>query len=132
MSGSKLYSDRLLSYWDPSLFGFKHESYTHGASEVSQLCGDEVEYRLIINNNVLEIVDVWARGCCVSECCAAMLAELARGKTVDWGTNPQTMMNWPNHVNVPLGESRKQSCMMLAIKCLRKTVDTPLTSTRRR
>ena len=59
MSGSKLYSDRLLSYWDPSLFGFKHESYTHGASEVSQLCGDEVEYRLIINNNVLEIVDVW-------------------------------------------------------------------------
>jgi NifU-like protein involved in Fe-S cluster formation len=122
VSDSKLYTDRLLFYWDQALFGFKHEGYTHGASEVSQLCGDEVEYRLTINNNVLEVVDVWARGCCVSECCAAMLAELARGKTVDWVTSPQTMMDWPRYVNVPLGESRKQSCMMLAMKCLKKAV----------
>ena len=33
VSDSKLYTDRLLSYWDRSLFGFKHASYTHGASE---------------------------------------------------------------------------------------------------
>jgi NifU-like protein involved in Fe-S cluster formation len=127
VSDSKLYTDRLLFYWDRSLFGFKHAGYTHGASEVSQPCGDEVEYRLIVNNNILDVVDVWARGCCVSECCAAMLAELARGKTVDWVTSPQTMTDWPKYVNVPLGESRKQSCMMLALKCLTKAVQTTVT-----
>jgi hypothetical protein len=124
VSDRKLYTDRLLSYWDQNLFGWKHSGYTHGASEVSQLCGDEVEFRLIVNNGVLDIVDVWARGCCVSECSAAMLAELARGKTVGWVVNPRTTADWPEYVNVPLGESRKRSCLMLPLTCLRKAVAT--------
>ena len=61
MSDRRLYTDRLLSYWDQNLFGWKHSGYTHGASEVSRLCGDEVEFRLIVNNGILDVVDVWAR-----------------------------------------------------------------------
>ena len=124
MSNSRLYTDRLLSYWDQNLFGWKHSGYTHGASEVSQLCGDEVEFRLIVGEAGLEVVDVWARGCCVSECCAAMLAELARGKMVGW-VNAYTAEEWERYVNVPLGESRKRSCVILALDCLKKAVKTP-------
>ena len=102
MSNSKLYTDRLLSYWDQNLFGWKHSGYTHGASEVSQLCGDEVEFRLIVSEAVLEVVDVWARGCCVSECCAAMLAELARGKMVGW-VNAYTAEEWAAIRQRPIG-----------------------------
>jgi len=123
MSDSKLYTDRLLSYWDRNLSGWKHEGYTHWASEVSQLCGDEVEYRLTIRADVLEVVDFWARGCCISECCAAMLAGLAQGKTVEW-VRMYTAEDWDQYVNIPLGESRKRSCMMLALKCLKKAVET--------
>ncbi len=128
MSNSRLYTDRLLSYWDQNLFGWKHSGYTHGASEVSQPCGDEVEFRLIVGEAGLEVVDVWARGCCVSECCAAMLAELARGKMVGW-VNAYTAEEWERYVNVPLGESRKRSCVILALDCLKKAVKTPFDPT---
>ncbi len=124
MSNIRLYTERLLSYWNQNLFGWKHSGHTHGACEVSQLCGDEVEFRLIVGDAGLEVVDVWARGCCVSECCAAMLAELARGKMVGW-VNAYTAEEWERYVNVPLGESRKRSCVMLALDCLKKAVTTP-------
>ena len=124
MSNIRLYTERLLSYWNQNLFGWKHSGHTHGVSEVSQLCGDEVEFRLIVGDAGLEVVDVWARGCCISECCAAMLAELARGKTVGW-VNAYTAEEWERYVNVPLGESRKRSCVMLALDCLKKVVTTP-------
>ena len=120
MSDSRLYTDRLLAFWDHNLFGWKHEGYTHGASEVSALCGDEVEYRLMIRDGVLEAVDFWTKGCCVSECCAAMLAELARGKTVEW-VRAYTDVDWDQYVNIPLGESRKRSCMLLPLKCPQKS-----------
>jgi hypothetical protein len=53
-----------------------------------------------------------------------MLAELARGKTVGWVASVQTTADWPEYVNVPLGESRKRSCLMLPLTCLRKAVAT--------
>ena len=37
------------------------------------------------------------------------------------------MTDWPEYVNVPLGKSRKQSCMMLALKCLTKAVQSTIT-----
>jgi hypothetical protein len=123
MSDSKLYTDRLLSYWDQNRMGWKHEGYTHGASEVSAVCGDEVEFRLILGERGLEVVDVWARGCCVVECCAAMLAELAVGKPLVW-LDTFYDKDWDQYVNIPLGESRKQSCMMLPLQCLRKAAGT--------
>lgn len=129
MSDSKLYTDRLLTYWDPNLRGFTHEGYTHGATEVSSLCGDEVEFRLVrcpdpqTFDACLEIVDVWARGCCVCECSAAMLAELARGKSLAWLVTFYDA-DWLKYVNIPVSKSRKQ-CLMLPLHCLRKAVTTP-------
>ncbi len=118
MSNSNLYTERLMSYWDQNLRGFKHEGYTHQASEVSKLCGDEVEFRVILKGGVLEVVDVWARGCCVSECCTTMLAELARGKSLFW-LDTFTDQDWARFVTIPISESRKQSCLMLPLRCLR-------------
>jgi len=120
------YTDRLLSYWDPDLRGFKHEGYTHGASDVSSMCGDEVEFRLVIGEGGLEVVDVVASGCCISECCAAMLAELARGKPLAW-LDTFDDADWDRHVNVLLPASRRKSCMMLPLQCLRKAAGTELT-----
>ena len=78
MSDSNLYTERLMSYWDQrhSRLGWKHKDYTHIASEVGELCGDEVDFRLEIRDGGLAVVDVWARGCCIAEAGAAMLAEL--------------------------------------------------------
>jgi NifU-like protein involved in Fe-S cluster formation len=114
-----LYTERLLSYWNPNLRGFHDQDYTHMASETSSLCGDEVEFRVTLKDGLLETVDVWARGCCLSECCAAMLAKLARGKPLVW-LDTFTDQDWVNHVNVPVGESRKKSCLMLPLRCLRR------------
>jgi hypothetical protein len=116
---SELYTQSLLSYWDPNLRGFNHEGYTHQASDTSKMCGDEVEFRAILKDGLLEVVDVWARGCCVSECCASMLAELARGKPLTW-LDTFYDQDWVNYVNIPVAENRKQSCLMLPLRCLRK------------
>jgi NifU-like protein involved in Fe-S cluster formation len=69
-------------------------------------------------------VDFWKSGCCLSECSAAMLAELARGKTVEW-VRTLTAEEWDAYVNIPLGENRKRSCMMIALNCLKKAIETP-------
>lgn len=124
-----LYTDRLLRYWDQNLFGFRHQGYTHDASTVNSLCGDECEFRLTVHDNgtqgsVLEVVDVWARGCCVVESCTTMLAELARGKPLAW-LDTFTDANWQEYVNIPISESRKKTCLMLPLRCLRQAAATP-------
>ena len=121
MSNITIYTDRLMSYWDRNLFGFPHQGYTHAAILNSAVCGDEVEFRLIVSASGLEVVDVWARGCCVSECCAAMLAELVRGKPLAW-LDTFSDADWDRYVNIPVSESREQSCMMLPLYCLRKAL----------
>jgi NifU-like protein involved in Fe-S cluster formation len=123
-ANQNVYTQRLLDYWDRSLFGFTRDGYSHGASESSPLCGDEVEFRVVLRDSRLEAVDAWAQGCCVLECCAAMLAELARGKPLTW-LDAFTNQDWTNHVNIPISESRKKSCLMLPLRCLRKAVATP-------
>lgn len=135
MSDSNLYTERLLRYWDQSLRGFPHQDYTHGASASNLPCDDEVEFRVKlvgggVDGSGLAIVDVWARGCCMVECCAAMLAELARGKSLAW-LDTFTNRDWVDYVNIPVSASRKESCLMLPLNCLRKTVDTPYVPMRR-
>ena len=123
MSDSSLYTERLMSYWDQRhvRFGWKHGEYTHIASMVGDLCGDEVDFRLVIDAGVLDVVDVWARGCCIAEAGAVMLAELARGKPLAW-LDAFTDQDWIDYVNIPIGEHRKKSCLLLPLECLRKAV----------
>lgn len=130
MSDSNLYTERLLRYWDQNLQGFPRQDYTNGASAVNLSCDDQVEFRVRTADGVLAVVDVWSRGCCMVECCAAMLAELARGKSLAW-LDTFTDKDWIEYVNIPVSEDRKQSCLMLPLRCLREAVATPYVPTRR-
>ena len=123
MSDSNLYTERLMSYWDQrhSRLGWKHKDYTHNASEVSDLCGDEVDFRLEIRDGGLAVVDVWARGCCIAEAGAVMLVELARGKPLTW-FDTFSDQDWIDYVNIPIAKHRKKSCLLLPLRCLRKAV----------
>jgi hypothetical protein len=123
-----LYTARLLKFWDPRYFGFHRCAYTHGASETSPVCGDEVEFRLVLKDDQLEVVDVKAHGCCVSECCAAMLADLVCDRPLSWINHFLSDDHWTQYVNVPLGKSRRDSCMMLPLRCLRKALVAPYQS----
>lgn len=122
-----IYTDRLLMWWDRSYFGWTHGVYTHRARVTSPVCGDEVEFGLIVQDGRLVAVDCEAHGCCVCECCTAMLAELARNKPVEWLTD-YSEAKWVSFVDVPdLSPARQTSCVALPLRCLKSALQTPET-----
>jgi hypothetical protein len=121
--------ERFLKFWDLNLFGWKHQGYTHGTSQIGDPCPDEVEYRLTINCEELMVVDVWARGCVMVHGGAAMLADLARGKDLAW-LRDFSEEDWIKYADVEIKTDAKRNCLLLPLQCLKSAVYTPFVEPR--
>jgi len=47
------------------------------------ICGDEMEFYLVIENNRITDVKYYAQGCQSTKICGARLSRLAKGKTIE-------------------------------------------------
>jgi len=52
-------------------------------ARIKGLCGDEMEFYLVINDHKLEEVKYYTEGCEHTKACAAMTAQTAQGKTIN-------------------------------------------------
>jgi nitrogen fixation NifU-like protein len=46
------------------------------------ICGDEIEFYLVVENNRITDVKYYTQGCQSTKICGAMVARLAKGKTI--------------------------------------------------
>ncbi|MEM0161184.1 MAG: SUF system NifU family Fe-S cluster assembly protein [Thermoplasmata archaeon] len=78
-----LYLDFILEHYkNPRNFGtIEHAQVDEKGSNSS--CGDEIELFLKINNNVVEDVKFYGKGCAISQASASILTELIKGKTIE-------------------------------------------------
>ncbi len=78
-----LYLDFILEHYkNPRNFGtIEHAQVDEKGSNSS--CGDEIELFLKINNNVVEDVKFYGKGCAISQASASILTELIKGKTLE-------------------------------------------------
>ncbi|MGC8497260.1 MAG: Fe-S cluster assembly sulfur transfer protein SufU [Thermoplasmata archaeon] len=78
-----LYLDFILEHYkNPRNFGtIEHAQVDEKGSNTS--CGDEIELYLKINNNVVEDVKFYGKGCAISQASASILTELIKGKTLE-------------------------------------------------
>jgi len=53
-----------------------------GFAYIKGLCGDEMEFYLVIENNRITDVKYYTQGCQSTKICGARLARLAKGKTI--------------------------------------------------
>jgi nitrogen fixation NifU-like protein len=52
------------------------------AAYIKGLCGDEMEFYLVIENNRITDIKYYTQGCQSTKICGARLARLAKGKTI--------------------------------------------------
>ena len=114
------YTARLLRYWDRDLQG-RLEDPTHTTDITHTQCPDWVSMTAIIENGVVEKLAFQAGGCCLSECCAAFIAQNLEGLDPELlGTfNFEDLME---HLNIKLQPDREE-CAMLGLNCLRKLIN---------
>lgn len=74
---------RLLS--DPKFFGRMNDPT--GSSYLKGPCGDSLEFYLVIEDKRISEIRYYTDGCGATRACAAMVAHLAYGKTVNEALN---------------------------------------------
>ncbi len=82
-------------------------------------CGDEMEFYLVINNAVLEVVKFYTDGCISTIVCGEMVSQLAQGKSIDeaLGISPKEVMEMLK--DLPKSHSH---CSILAVSTLYRAI----------
>ncbi len=65
---------------DDTYFGRMNDA--SGAAYIKGICGDEMEFYLVIENNRITDIKYYTQGCQSTKICGAMVARLAKGKTI--------------------------------------------------
>jgi len=65
---------------DPEYFGRMNDPT--GAAYLKGICGDEMEFYLTIENDIITDARYYTEGCKSTKACGAMAAYLAKGKTI--------------------------------------------------
>lgn len=78
-----IYVDFILEHYkNPKNFGTIEHAQIN-AKDSNPLCGDEIELFLKIDNNIVEDVKFYGKGCAISQASASILTELIKGKTLE-------------------------------------------------
>jgi len=82
-------------------------------------CGDEMEFYLVIEDNVIKDVAFYTEGCIATRLCGSMTAELAKGKQIGeaLGISPKQVMELLE--GLPVNHSH---CTILAVSTLYKAI----------
>ena len=113
---SHTYTVGLLDYWDRSLQG-TIENPTHTHELTNKACDDWVKIEAVITNNVFTDIQFVVGGCCLSECCAAIIVEEMRGKSLEYLAN-YTNEDFRKRTQVKVF-SYREACVTLGLDCLR-------------
>ena len=73
--------DILKAVQDNQYFGRMNDA--SGAAYVKGVCGDEMEFYLIIDSDKIKEIKYYTDGCLTTKACGAMAAHLAKGKTIE-------------------------------------------------
>jgi len=65
----------------PSNFGRMNDPTS--AASIKGPCGDEMEFYLVIKDNIIEEVNFYAEGCAATKACGSVTAKLALGKSIN-------------------------------------------------
>jgi nitrogen fixation NifU-like protein len=116
MRREEIYTERLLRYFDPSLSKrIANPSFT--ATYTNELCKDIVDIDAVVEDGYLKQLEYCGRGCCISQCSAAMLVEYFRGKSLD-DVQKFTDQDMFDLVGISIPDGRA-NCVLLGLQCLR-------------
>ncbi len=77
-----IYAEKIiLNYEHPHNKGILKGANTH-FKEYNQVCGDEIEVYIIINNKKIKDVKFIGRGCAISMASASMITDFIKGKSI--------------------------------------------------
>jgi len=90
-----------------------------GSSYMRGLCGDEMEFYLVIENNIITQIKYYTDGCVFTKACAITAALLASNKPLNevLRISPQQVIE--ELKNLPQGH---RHCSILAVSALHKAV----------
>ena len=102
---------------DPKHFGRMNDPTS--AAGIKGLCGDEMEFYLVIKNKIIEEVKFYTKGCIATVVCGSMTAQLALGKSIDeaLGISPKEIINALNGL-----PQEYCHCSILAVSTLYKAI----------
>ncbi len=90
-----------------------------GSAWITGLCGDTMEFYLVISENVVTQVSYYTDGCSTSQYCGSVSAGLAEGKTIDevLAISPALVIN--SQKDQPV---ESVHCSILAVNTLHKAL----------
>lgn len=102
---------------DKTYFGRMNDA--SGAAYVKGLCGDEMEFYLVIKNNIITQIKYYTDGCVFTKACAITAARFALNKPIN-----KVLRISPQQVIEELKELPQSHfhCSILAISALHKAV----------
>ena len=108
VAGKKIKSEYFGRMNDPS-----------GAAYIKGLCGDEMEFYLVIENNIITGIKYYTDGCVFTRACAEKAAEFVSGKTI-----AEALRISPRQVFEALEEPVQEylHCSILAVSTLHKAI----------
>ena len=82
-------------------------------------CGDEMEFYLVIKDNIVEDIKFYTEGCIATQVCGSVTADLALGKSIDdvLGIAPKQVIDLLN--GLPKDHCH---CSILAVSTLYKAI----------
>jgi len=103
----------------------EHDTYAgrmnapSGGAFVKGLCGDEMEFYLIIEDGMIQEVNYHTQGCEYTRACAIKTAQFASGKTIETALriSPQQIIK-----ELPFLPSSHSHCSILAVSTLHKAI----------
>jgi len=82
-------------------------------------CGDEMEFYLVVKNNIIEEIKFYTEGCIATHVCGSMTAQLVKGKKISEAldVSPKKVMDFLRD----LPEEHKH-CPILSVSTLYKAI----------
>lgn len=83
MSEQEIYSELILELYQNPVNRGELPNHNLALSGGNPLCGDEVQFQLLVKDNRVQDIRFTSQGCAISTASSSLLTELVKGKTVD-------------------------------------------------
>ncbi|MFH1845973.1 MAG: iron-sulfur cluster assembly scaffold protein [Candidatus Omnitrophota bacterium] len=102
---------------EPKFFGRMNDPTS--SAYLKGPCGDEMEFYLVIKNNVIEDIKFYTEGCIATRVCGSVTAQLVLGKNINeaLGISPKEIMELLNGLPKDHGH-----CSILAVSAVYKAI----------
>ena len=114
---SEIPSNILEAFQDDTYFGRMNDA--SGAAYIKGLCGDEMEFYLVIVNNIVTEIKYYTDGCMFTKACGATVARLSLKKPI-----PEVLKSSPQQIVEELRGLPQNyiHCSILAVSTLHKAI----------